>query len=393
MKRIGNFPFNHLLTFGFVFLLLSCQSNEKINTPSQAPSIPTYPVIEVPQRDISSKDEYPASLEGVENIEIRAKVDGYIQQIYVDEGTVVKRGQPLLKLETQTLTQNANAAESSIKVAEAQVNIAQVEVDKLKPLVDKGIISDVQLKTAEANLASAQSQLEQSKSNYKSVSENIRYTNIVSPVNGIVGALPYRKGSLVGRSEAMPLTTVSNISSVYAYFGMNEKDFLDFIESVPGDNVEEKIKSMPDINLTLANGKPYAHSGKIETVTGQIDPQTGTINFRAKFPNPENQLRTGSSGIISIPKHYTATLLVPERSTFENQGRKFVFVLGQNDSLYSTPIEYIDIVDGAVLVSQGLKKGDKILAKGVSKVRNGMVIKPEITKFEDLANTIDPIFK
>lgn len=392
MKQIGYFPFNHLLNFGFVFLLISCQTNEKTTTPSQAP-LPTYPVIEIPVGDITSQDEYPASLEGVENIEIRAKVDGYIQQIYVDEGSVVKRGQPLFKLETQALTQNANAAESSIKVAEAQVNIAQVEVDKLKPLVEKGIISSVQLKTAEANLASAQSQLEQSKSNYKGVSENIKYTNIVSPVNGIVGQLPYRKGSLVGRSETMPLTTVSNISSVYAYFGMNEKDFLDFIESVPGDNVEQKINSMPEVELTLANGKTYAHKGKIETVTGQIDPKTGTINFRAKFPNPENQLRTGSSGIISIPKHYTAALLVPERSTYESQGRKFVFKLGQNDSLFSIPIEYIDIVDGTILVSKGLKVGDKILAKGVSKVRNGMVIKPEITEFEEIANNIDPIFK
>ncbi|WP_236975877.1 efflux RND transporter periplasmic adaptor subunit [Membranihabitans maritimus] len=373
---------------------VSCQQSEKSGTGGEMQKqTPSFPVIEVINGDIRSTDHFPASIEGIENIEIRAKVDGYIQQIYVDEGDFVSRGQQLFKLETQSLTQDANAAQSSIKVAEAGVNAAQVEVDKLRPLVEKGIISDVQLKTAQANLESAKSRLAQSESNYKSVTENIRYTNIVSPVNGVIGMLPYRKGTLVGRTETQPLTTVSNISKVYAYFAMNEKDFLDFMESVEGETIDDKIESMEDVELILANGRVYEHKGVIETVTGQIDPQTGTINFRATFPNPEHKLRSGSSGTISIPKQYDSVVLIPEQSTYDMQGRKFVYKIGENDSLKSIPLNYLDIVDGVIVLADGLEAGDRILAEGIGKVKNGMVINPQSASFDDYAGTIEPVFK
>ncbi len=291
------------------------------------------------------------------------------------------------------MTQNAKAAQSSILVAEAGVNVAQVEVDRLKPLVNKGIISDVQLRTAEANLASAQSRVEEAKSQFQGVRENIGYSRITSPVSGVVGRIPFRQGTLVGRSEGRPLTYVSNIKDVYIYFALNEKEFLNFTEGMKGKSVQEKIDSMPAVEFILANGKTYEHKGKIQTVTGQIDPKTGTINFRAIFPNPEYILRDGGSGMVAIPTIYDDALVVPLQSTYEMQGRKYVYTVNSGDSLRSQPVDFYEVVDNKVLVSNGVKAGDVILAAGVGNVRNGMVIEPKREDFSNYVDNITPVFK
>lgn len=376
-----------------VSFLSSCDDRQAEGGATPDQTIPTLPVIALETMDVEYNNTYPATIEGVENIGIRAKVDGYIQSIYVDEGEFVNQGQPLFQLETQALSQNALAAKSSINVAEAGVNAAQVEVDRLKPLVQKEIISEVQLQTAEANLASARSRLEEAKSQYQGIKENIGYTRIKSPVSGIVGRIPFRQGTLVGRSEAMPLTTVSNIRHVYVYFALNEKDFLNFTEGLKGRSLQEKIDSMPPVDFIMANGKKYIHKGKIQTVTGQIDPRTGTINFRAQFPNPDFILRDGGSGLISLPTQYEDALIVPLQSTYEMQGRKFVYQVNGGDSLRSQPVEYFDVVDNKVLVSNGVNKGDVILAAGVGKVSNGAVIKPDRKSFTEYIDTITPVFK
>jgi len=382
-----------LFIISIASFISSCQDKKAegrdfANQPPQS-----YPVITLETMDVQHYDKYPATIEGVENIGIQAKVDGYIQSIYVDEGQFVKKGQLLFQLETLAMTQNAKAAQSSIRVAEAGVNVAQVEVDRLKPLVNKGIISDVQLKTAEANLASAQSRVEEAKSQFQSVRESIDYSRITSPVSGVVGRIPYRQGTLVGRSGGKPLTYVSNIKDVYVYFALNEKEFLNFTQGLKGRSLQEKIDSMPSVEFILANGKTYEHKGKIQTVTGQIDPKTGTISFRAIFPNPEYILRDGGSGMVAIPTEYTDALVVPLQSTYEMQGRKYVFTLNGGDSLQSQPVDFYEVVDNMVLVSGGVKAGDVILAAGVGSVRNGMVIEPKRENFSDYIDNITPVFK
>ena len=380
------------LSISAIALLTACQDKADAGASQQLP-VREYPVIAIETMDVSAVNRYPATVEGVENIGIRAKVDGYIQTIYVDEGEYVQKGQPLFQLETQSMSQSANAAESNIQVAEAAVNVAQVEVDRLRPLVEKNIISEVQLKTAEANLASAKSRVEQARSQYQSVRENIGYTRIVAPVSGFVGRIPFRQGTLVGRNEAMPLTYVSNIKEVFVYFALNEKDFLNFTHGLEGSSLQQKIDSMPPVQFIMANGEPYNHLGKIETIAGQIDPRTGTINFRARFPNPENILRDGGSGMISIPTKYENALVVPLQSTYEMQGRKFVYQVNGGDSLKSQPIEYFAVVDNKVLVSQGVDPGDVILAEGVGNVRDGLTIKPRKDEFSNFIDNITPVFK
>lgn len=381
-----------LLALPLISILSSCQDNAEAGAAREVP-VREYPVIEIQTMDVRNENKYPATIEGVENIGIRAKVDGYIQAIYVDEGEYVRKGQPLFQLETQAMNQNAAAAQSNIQVAEAGVHVAQVEVDRLKPLVAKNIISEVQLKTAEANLASAKSQVEQAKSQYQGVRENIGYTRITSPVSGYVGRIPFRQGTLVGRNESMPLTYVSNIQDVFIYFALNEKDFINFTSGLEGTSIQQKIDSMPAVEFIMANGEVYNHKGKIETITGQIDPRTGTINFRARFPNPENILRDGGSGLISIPSIYDDVLVVPLQSTYEMQGRKFVYQVNGGDTLRSQLIDYLAVVDNKVLVAEGLRPGAVILAAGVGNVRNGMIIQPRKDDFSNYIDNITPVFR
>ncbi len=379
----------HFLIFG---IFTSCQDKADAGAAEAVP-VREFPVIALETMDVVHAQRYPATIEGIENIAIRAKVDGYIQQIYVDEGQYVRKGQPLFQIESQAMSQSAKAAESNIRVAEAAVNVAQVEVDRLRPLVEKNIISEVQLRTAVANLASAKSRVAQAQSEYQSLQENIGYTRITSPVSGYVGRIPFRQGTLVGRNEAMPLTYVSNIQEVYAYFALNEKDFLNFTKNIEGSTLQEKINSMPPVNFIMANGQVYEHPGKIETIAGQIDTRTGTINFRARFSNPDNILMDGASGLVSIPNLYEDVLVIPLQSTYEMQGRKFVYQVNGSDTLKAKPIDYFEVVDNKVLVSGGIEPGNVILAAGVGNVRDGMIIKPQRDEFSNYIDNITPEFK
>ncbi|HUH46796.1 MAG TPA: efflux RND transporter periplasmic adaptor subunit, partial [Arenibacter sp.] len=293
-----------------LFLISSC--GEKTAT-QQAPSAMPYPTIKVERRSVESHTKFPASIEGTINSRVRAKVSGYIQDVLVDEGEQVKKGQLMFTLETQSLSQDAAAAK-------ARISSAQVEMDKLVPLVAKNIISEVQLETAKANL-------EQAKSNYQSIAANIGYAQIKSPVNGVVGSIPFRKGNLVSAQDAIPLTTISSIENVYVFFSMNEKDLLAFLREVEGSNMEQKVQHMPTVQLLLADGSVYDEPGKIETVSGEVNPNTGTVSFRATFPNPNGLLRNGSSGTIVLPTKMHNVLVIPSLSTYEQQGETFVYLV------------------------------------------------------------------
>jgi membrane fusion protein (multidrug efflux system) len=339
----------------------------------------SIPVVEVPHKNVSGFTSYPTSIEGTINSQVRAKVAGYITDVLIDEGQAVKKGQLLFKLETETLSQEAGAAE-------ANVAAAQVEVDRLKPLVEKGIIGKVQLETAEARLLQAQA-------NYNSIAANIDYANIKSPVNGYVGAIPYRDGALVSPNDPTPLTTVSVTENVYAFFAMNEKDYLNFLQTTEGENLSEKIQNFPPVQLRMVNGTVYEEKGKIETVTGQVNTSTGTVNFRASFPNPNRLLANGNSGSIMIPKTYENATVVPETSTFEQQGKVYVYKV-QGDSLAKTSsIEVIDRVENLIVVGSGIKAGDKIVAQGMGKLRNNTPITPDPVSFDSIANTLNIVFR
>lgn len=357
-----------------LFLFSSC--GEK-GAAQQGPTAAAYPTIKVERRSVESSTKFPASIEGTINSRVRAKVSGYIQEVLVDEGEKVKKGQLMFVLETQSLSQDAAAAK-------ARINSAQVEMDKLGPLVAKNIISEIQLETAKANL-------EQAKSNYQSIAANIGYTQIKSPVDGVVGSIPFRKGNLVGAQDAVPLTTVSSIENVYVFFSMNEKDLLTFLREVEGNSMDQKVQNMPNVQLMLADGSIYEHPGKIETVSGEVNPNTGTVSFRANFPNPNGLLRNGSSGTIIFPTKMNNVLVIPSISTYEQQGETFVYLV-QGDTLVPKSVELSASVNGLSVIG-GLKEGVEILANGLGKVRPGTQIIPRPTSLDSITNSFNPVFK
>lgn len=356
------------------FLLTSCNTQP----PGQPAGIMSFPVTSIPARNITGYTSYPVSIEGTINSAVRAKVSGYITEVLVDEGQLVQRGQVLFKLETQALTQDAEAAR-------ANVNVAQVEVEKMKPLVEKGIISPIQLKTAEARLA-------QAKANHSSITANIGYATIKSPVNGYVGAIPYREGALVAPNDPKPLTTVSQINSVYAFFSMNELDYFNLLKTTEGKSLSEKIKHLPPVELELVNGDIYGHKGKIETITGQVNPTTGTVSFRATFPNPNHLLVNGNSGRLRLPRYYQQATLVPETSTYEQQGKVYVFKVKGDTITVATAVNVVDRINSVILVDSGVKPGDQIVAQGIGKVRDNMRIQSQPVPFDSIANTLNIVF-
>lgn len=362
---------------GMVAILFSSCKEEQQQAPQQQ-ALPLA-VTEVPQKNVTAHTVYPTTIEGMINSEVRAKVSGYIQKVLVDEGQKVRKGQALFKLETQSLSQDAEAAK-------ARVNVAQVEVNKLKPLVEKNIISEVQLETAKANLA-------QAKSTYNSVVANIGYATVTSPVDGFVGAIPYREGSLVSATSAKPLTTVASIERVFAYFSMNETEYLDFLQQTEGKTLQDKIANFPKVELQLANGQTYEQKGTIETVTGQIDANTGTVSFRAVFDNPNMLLTNGNSGTIKIPNTYENALVVPQSATYEQQGQTYVYTVGEGNAATSTLITVEDKTDLFYIVNSGVKAGDLIVVKGIGKLRNGMPIQPQKVAFDSIVKPIKPLFQ
>lgn len=390
-----------IIVLSGLLLIASCKN--KPSQPQSGANVLSIPVAEIKTRDITGHQSFPANIEGKINNAVRAKISGYIKEVYVDEGQHVIKGQPLFRLETDVQTQNAyaasagvNAASASISAAQAAVNAAQVEVDKLIPLVDKNIISNVQLETAKANLLRAQGQMEQAKAtklqaqaNLGSINANIDYAIVRSSITGVVGSINYREGSLVGPSDPMPITMVSEINEVYAYFSMNEAEYLDFLDQTPEKTVKDKIANLPPVELKLANGQIYSEKGKIQTVTGQIDPQTGSVKFRVIFKNPTGLLSNGNSGFVNIPKFYKDVVVVPESATYEQQGIVYIYKV-QNDTVYSTPIVVEDRIDRLALVKSGLEKGDIIVVKGIGKLRNMVMIKPLPVNLDSIVNSIKP---
>lgn len=361
-----------------ICLFLASCGNDK-DQAQQAPQAMPFPVITVPSETVIAYTTYPTSLEGIVNSEVRAKTSGYITDVLVDAGQKVRKGQTLFRLETQSLSQDAAAAK-------ANVNAAQVEVDKLKPLVDKNIISSVQLETAKAKLAQAQS-------GYNSIAANIGYATIKSPVDGFVGSINFREGALISPTSQIPLTTVADVEKIYAFFSLNEKDYLDFIEANEGNTLEEKIKNLPKVRLILANGSLYAQEGTIETINPQVNPSTGTVSFRAVFVNPNHILSSGYSGKIQLPKKYTDATVVPAMSTYERQGITYVYKVQGDTLATSSSINVLDRVDNLIIVKDGVKPGDKIVAKGVGKLRDQTPIIAKPVDFDSIAKGLDKVFK
>jgi membrane fusion protein (multidrug efflux system) len=368
-------------------VLSSCgaKDDKAAQAAAAANQVKDFKVLTLQPRNATLNTEYPASIQGQQNIEIRPRVDGYIDKIYVDEGAVVKRGQPLFKINAPQYEQDVRTAAASIKSAQADVSAANMAVVKVRPLVEKDIVSKFELESAQYAYEAAVARLAQARAALANARTNLGYTTVFSPVNGVVGSIPFRLGSLVSGTNAQPLTTVSSIGNVFAYFAFNEKLLIEFTKDVKGVNFAARIKKLPAVSLLLADGTLYQHQGHIETVNGIINTETGSVNVRATFPNPEGLIRSGNSATVRIPSAVKAAILVPQSATFELQDKRFVVAVGKDSVTHNVSIQTRENTAGQFFVVQsGLKAGDRIVLEGVSTLKDGTKIKPTTANAETI---------
>ncbi|ADB36884.1 efflux RND transporter periplasmic adaptor subunit [Spirosoma linguale] len=344
----------------------------------------TLPVVQVKTASVTTYQEFSATLEGRVNVDIRPQVEGYLEKIYVDEGAAVRKGQPLFRIDTRTYQQQVGNASASLLVAKANLDKAALEVARLTPLVENNVVSDVQLKTAQSAYAAAKANVEQARSVVGNASVNLNRTLITAPASGFIGRLPYKAGSLVGRTELQPLTTLSDVHEIVAYFSMSEVDFLHFTERSLGKSLADKIKKLPPVDLVLADGKAYAQKGRIELVTGQFDKTMGSISFRAVFPNAEGLLRSGITGRVRIPQTHPLAVVVPQEATFERQDRVFVYALADSNKVVSKPLQIASKSGNFYLITKGIQPGERIVRQGLDRLRDGDVINPRLVATDSL---------
>jgi membrane fusion protein (multidrug efflux system) len=366
--------------------MMACGGNKNDQAaaaPGGPPQIKEYKVLTLEPRDATLNTDYPASIQGQQNIEIRPKVDGFVEKIYVDEGAVVRKGQRLFKIHAPQYEQEVRTAAASVKSAEAEVSAANLAVNKVKPLVEKDIVSKYELESAQFTYQASLAALAQARAALSNARTNLGYTMITSPVDGVVGSIPYRLGSLVSSNTTQPLTTVSSIGNVFAYFAINEKQLLSFNKEVAGKSFAEKLKTLPPVSLILSDGTLYDKKGTIQTVNGLINTQTGAANARAVFPNPNGLIRSGSSATVRIPNHIKSALLIPQSATYELQDKRFAIVADSTNKARTVNITVLPNAAGQFfVVEKGLKAGDKIVLEGVANLKDGTPIKTSVVNNE-----------
>jgi membrane fusion protein (multidrug efflux system) len=342
-----------------------------------APPPPSLPVLPISSNVATTYLEYSANIEGKTNVEVRPQVSGYLDKIYVEEGAYVTAGQPLFKINDRPYDEQVNNAQANVLAAKANMEKAAIEVNRLTPLVENKVVSDVQLKAAQAAYDAAKAQVAQAQAEGANAGINLGYTLVKAPVNGYIGRIPFKTGALVGKGEAQPLTVVSDVKEVYAYFGMSESDFLKFTAEFPGKTISEKIKSLPPIELQLADRSIYGSKGKVELMEGQFDRNIGAIVFRATFPNNEGLLRSGITGRVRIPQGNSGLLPVPQTATYEIQDKIFVFAVGDSNKVVGKQIHIVSKTTNYYLVDKGVQAGDKIVFAGMDRLTEGAVINPQ----------------
>jgi membrane fusion protein (multidrug efflux system) len=316
---------------------------------------------------------YPATIKGVQDVEIHPKVQGFITQINVKEGQTVSAGQVLFVLDNVTYQAQVRQAQAAVNTAQAACNTAKLSFENSQKLHTNGVIGDFELKSATNQYEQAKAALAQAQAGLTSAQEMLSFCYVKSPAAGVVGSLPLKVGTLV--SAANTLTTVSNISSMEVYFSMTEKDVLEMGKNPGG--LTGAIEAMPAVKLQLADGTLYGMEGKVTKMSGVIDPATGSVQMIAVFQNPEKLLKSGGSATVVIPHSNASAILIPQAAVSEVQNKKFVYIVDKDNKAKYTEIKVDPQNDGNnYIVTEGLKAGDKFITNGITKLSDGMEIVP-----------------
>ncbi len=328
-----------------------------------------FPVVTVGTSSASSQATYPASIKGVQDVQISPKIGGFITRINVKEGQTVSAGQVLFEIDNATYQAQVRQAQASVNTAQAACNTAKLSYENSQKLFENKVIGDFELKSATNQYEQAKAGLAQAQAALASAKEQLSFCFVKSPASGVVGTLPFKVGALVGAQNV--LTTVSNNSSMEVYFSMTEKDALAMSKSGDG------LSQLPAVQLQLADGTIYGHEGKVTKMSGVIDQATGTVQLIAVFPNAEKLLKSGGSGAIVIPHDNNSAIVIPQSCVSEVQDKKFVYTLGKDNKVVYTEIKVAPQNDGNnYVVTEGLKVGDKYVSNGITKLSDGMVIVP-----------------
>lgn len=332
-----------------------------------------YPIETVAESSAALQSTYPATINGIQDVEIRPKVSGFLTQINVTEGQTVSAGQVLFVVDNETYQAQVRQAQAAVNTAQSAVNTAKLTFENTKQLHASKVVGDYELQTAENTFQSAQAQLAQAQAALASAKEALSFCYVKSPAAGVVGTLPFKKGALVSASNV--LTHVSDISTMDVYFSMTEKDMLAMSQSEGG--LKAAVEKFPPLKLQLADGTMYAYEGHVSSISGVIDRSTGSVQVKAQFPNPEKLLKSGGSGSIIIPRSADAAIVIPQRVVMEVQNKKFVYVLKDSNKVAYTEITVDPQNDGMnYIVTSGLKVGDKYVTNGITKLTDKMEIVP-----------------
>ena len=326
-----------------------------------------FPVVTVGTSSADMQSTYPATIKGVQDVEIRPKASGFIMQINVKEGQTVGAGQVLFVIDNETAQQQVRQAQAAVNTAQQQCNTAKLTYENSKKLHESRVIGDFELQTSQNSYEVAQAQLAQAQAALASAKEQLSYCYVKSPAAGVVGTLPFKKGALVSSSNV--LTTVSNNSSMEVYFSVTEKAAMQLQAA--------GLQSLPSVKLLLADGSTYGHEGKVTKMSGVIDQATGSVQLIALFQNPQRILKSGGAGTIVIPRQATDAIIIPQSCVSEVQNKKFIYLLGSDNKVKYSEIKVDAQNDGVnYIVTEGLKTGDKYVTNGITKLTDGMEIKP-----------------
>ena len=346
-----------------------------------------YPVMTVGTQGSETQTTYPASIKGVQDVEIRPKVSGFITKLCVQEGQVVKAGQLLFVIDNTTYQATVRQAQAALNSAKVQLNTTKLTFDNSKKLFERNVIGSYELQTAQNAYESARAAVAQAQASLSSAKDMLGFCFVKSPANGIVGNLPYKVGALVSAQSMEPLTTISNAATIEVYFSVNEKDVLNMSKQAGGTHAA--ISDYPEVKLKLADGTMYKHTGKVVKMSGVISQATGAVSLIARFPNPEHLLKSGASGTIIVPRVSTNSLVIPQSATTEIQDKVFVYKLGAENRVKYTEITVDPQNDGNnYVVTSGLKAGDKIVTRGLTTLTDTMKIVP-LTEEEYLKKVSD----
>lgn len=332
-----------------------------------------YPVVTVGTTSSSSQQTFPASIKGVQDVQISPKVQGFITQVNVREGQTVSAGQVLFVIDNVTYQSQVRQMQAACNTAQAACNTAKLSYENAQKLYEGKVIGEFELQSAINSYESAKASLAQAQAGLASAKESLSFCYVKSPASGIIGTLPFKKGALV--NTASVLTTVSNNSSMEVYFSMTERDVLEMTKTAGSQNAA--LDGIPSVKLQLSDGSIYNHEGKVTKMSGVIDQATGTVQMIAVFPNPEKLLKSGGSGSILIPHSNASAIVIPQSCVMEVQNKKFVYTLGKDNKVQYTEISVAPQNDGInYVVTDGLKVGDKYVTNGITKLSDQMVIVP-----------------